>query len=158
MRAADLVLPDILREHQFEIAEALAQPLLMNWDEEWSFHSAAQPEAIGHVLVEAIHSDIHDASIGYLYREKIKTRDRIVLAQASKVSGKLAHYSNLDLLVEVNWTAWRRLSPLQRVALIDHELCHFSSEPDRSWAEVCDDLARHRRIQFDRAALGRLEG
>lgn len=128
VRAADLVLPDILREHQFEIAEALAQPLLKTWNEEWEFHHAAQPEAIGRVLVEAIHTELASASIGYLFREKIKRRDRGVLAQASKAGGKVRHFSEFDLLIDVNWTSWQHLSPLQRVALIDHELQHFCRE------------------------------
>lgn len=42
------------------------------------------------------------------------------------VADDLAFYSDKDFLVEVNWSAWRLLSGPQRVALIDHELCHFS--------------------------------
>lgn len=128
VRATDLVYPDILREHQSEIAEALAQPLLKTWNEEWEFHHAAQPEAIGRVLVEAIHSELSAAAIGYLFRERIKRRDRTVLAQASKAGGKVKHFSEFDLIIDVNWISWQHLSPLQRVALIDHELCHFCRE------------------------------
>jgi len=51
-----------------------------------------------------------------------------VWAQASKVTGKLHHYSRLDFLIEVNWTKWASLSPARRLALIDHELTHCSRE------------------------------
>ena len=123
-------LPDALRSHVDALDEALAAPYPLEWREEDDYREALQPEAIGGVLVRTIHSGLANAKIGYLFREKLKDRDRARLAQASRVSGKLAHYSELDLLVEVNWETWRFLTDEQRAALIDHELAHFTREED----------------------------
>lgn len=117
-------LPDALRMYEAAILEALSEPLLKTWDEEEKFAEAAQPEAIGRVLIDAIHEHLVNAQIGYLYREEISKGGATVWAQASKVGGKLAHFSHLDFLIEVNWTWWNQLEPAQRVALIDHELTH----------------------------------
>lgn len=138
-------LPDILREHEEELTSALAMPVLATWDKDQPYRHAPQPEAIGKVLVDGIHADIGGARIGYLFREKMQKRERVVLATASKVGTKLAFFADLDFLVEVNWTAWRQLSPRQRVALIDHELCHFGIAEDEDgefegWALVSHDL------------------
>ena len=52
------------------------------------------------------------------------------------MGGKLEYFSELQLLVEVNWEAWFLLTPAQKVALIDHELCHFGREEDEKTGEV----------------------
>lgn len=119
-----LQLPDVLREFQPDIAAALATPLLKSWDEEEKFHDAEQPAAIARVLIRAIHHHLANARIGYLFREKIERRGQLVWAQVSKAGGKLAYFSELDFLMEVNWTQWTSLDPARRVALIDHELTH----------------------------------
>lgn len=128
--ATELRLPDILREHQAEIADALTRPSLRTWSKGDTYQPALQAAAIGAVLVDAIHTHLVGAEIGYLFKEKIAKRDRTVLAQASKVSGKTAYYSHLDLLVEVNWQQWTFAGPADKIALIDHELSHFGREED----------------------------
>lgn len=133
---AALRLPDILREHQAEIANALTRPSLRTWDEREAFALAVQPAAIGGVLVDAIHTHLVNAKIGYLFRKKMAKRDRVVLGTASKASGKVAFYSKLDLLIEVNWEQWLLASPPERCALIDHELCHFGREEDEKGRTV----------------------
>jgi hypothetical protein len=121
-------LPEILSSFMPTFATALATPLLMTWDDEVDYHEAEQPAAIGRVLVKALHVHLREAKVGYLFRKDIKHRGVGVFAQASKIGGKLAHYSHLDLLVEVSWMRWTILSPARRVALIDHELSHFGRE------------------------------
>jgi hypothetical protein len=116
--------PEALRQHQPELDEALATPLLMTWDDEESFADAAQPAAIAAVLVDAIHTHLVNAQIGYLFRKDIKRRGQVVLGQASKVGGKLAHFSHLDFLIEINWERWILLDSTRRIALMDHELEH----------------------------------
>jgi hypothetical protein len=123
--AAVLNLPDVLREHADEIDRALAVAVHHTWPEDETYCEAPSPAAIGAVLVDAIHTEISEYSIGYLFREKFSKRGKVTLAQASKVGGKLQHYSELDFLIEVNWERWRMATPAHRLALIDHELCHF---------------------------------
>lgn len=106
------------------IKQALAEPMLAAWDKERPFMIALQAQGIGKVLVQQVHKHLTNAKIGYLFREKITDR----WAHASRVGAKLAFYSKLDFLIEINWTAWDTLEARQRVALVDHELCHFGVE------------------------------
>lgn len=119
-------LPSELREHEQELEEALNISVRDTWDAGVKYCEASQPARIGRVLVRAIHEKLLGYTIGYVFKEKLVDRGEGCLARANKVTGKLAHYSELDFLIEVNWTAWRDLTGPQRVALIDHELSHFS--------------------------------
>jgi hypothetical protein len=123
-----LKLPAGLRSHVSLFTSALATPLLGKWNEDQAFHDAEQPAAIGAALVKVLHTNLRHATIGYIFREKIETRGRIVLGKASRITGKLEYFSNLDLLIEINWLAWGALSDRQRIALIDHELLHFEMD------------------------------
>jgi hypothetical protein len=125
-------LPAELRTYTQAFTDALSEPLLAAWDESDDapdFVEAEQPAAIARVLIKtAHHSHLANASIGYLYKKDIKGRGVVVWGRASKVGGKLAHYSHLDFLIEINWTVWRHLSPARRIALLDHELAHCGRE------------------------------
>lgn len=126
-------LPQLLRDHFPDLIEALATPLLGKWDPEGpAYREAPQPEAIGRFVVEAIHEHLVNARIGYVFRERMDRNGKIRLATASKVGAKLQYFSELDFLIEVNWTAWAELTPLQRIALIDHEICHCGTEETES--------------------------
>lgn len=140
-------LPSDLDGFEEDIAKALATPLLMTWDKAQPYREASQPMAVGDV-VRALHPDIADARIGYIFREKIQKRDRTILATASKVGGKLGYFSSLDLLIEVNWQAWKRLDPRQRLALIDHELSHFGTEEDEETGDEKFVLVSHDVEEF----------
>lgn len=85
-----------------------------------------------------MHKPLAQARIEYVWRDKAsKSNDRVVLAKARKVSGLNAYLANasaglMDLdaneplfVVEVAADTWERLKPEQRIALIDHELCHL---------------------------------
>jgi hypothetical protein len=122
-------LPDLLRSYSETLDKALALSVPMKWGEDDTYIDAEQPAAIGKVLVRCgLHGDLANSKIGYIYREKMAERGKIRLAQASKVSGKLAHFSGLDFLVEVNWDAWHVMPGDKKIALIDHELSHFGVE------------------------------
>jgi hypothetical protein len=145
-----LALPTSLRSHHEALLEALTRPHPGQWRDDWDFYQADQPEAIGTALVDALHTELRGARIGYLFREKMKTRDRVMLAKASKASGKVAHYGDLDLLIDVNWQAWRFLTREQRVALIDHELTHFArtenEQGETSYVMVSHDIEEFNSI------------
>lgn len=111
---------------------AFATEVLGAWPEGAAYRLAAQPEAIGAVLVETLHRHLTDAQIAFVYREKMKTRDKVVLAKASLAGSKLEFFTDIDLVVEVNWETWGRLTDEQRAAVMDHELCHFGMEEDEN--------------------------
>jgi hypothetical protein len=110
------------------MVRALGVYVLTVWPERTAFTAAEQPAEIGAVLVATLHRHLSDASIGYVFREDMSSHDKTTLAKASKAGSKLGFYTGLDLCIDVNHTAWLNLSPEQRVALIDHELCHFGME------------------------------
>jgi hypothetical protein len=140
-----LHLPEELRTRRGEIGPALAVPVLAVWHKEETYHDAEQCQEIGDVLVDAIHDHLEHAKIAYIFREKMKTRDRVVLGKASKADGKLSHFAGWDFVIEINWQEWRKLSDMQKIALIDHELSHCGREEDpktgeRKWVLLSHDV------------------
>lgn len=119
-------LPEELRRHTSELGPALATPILAQWDPEEKYHVADQCAAIGRVLIDHVlaHREIANASIAYVFREKMKTRDRVVWGKASKASGRESFFAGFDFVIEINWEIWRKLSDMQKLALVDHELSH----------------------------------
>lgn len=146
----EMHVPDALRPYQEDLAIALQTPLLAQWDPERTYENAPQPGAIAAVLVDALHDHLQGASIGYLFREKMKTRDRVVLGKASKAGAKLEFFADHDFVIEFNWQEWRRLSPMQRIALVDHELRHCGREEndkgERSWVMQSHDIEEFKDI------------
>jgi hypothetical protein len=144
MSTASMHVPDALRSYQAELDAALARPILTTWDKEESYHDAEQPAAIGKVLVDAVHTDLERASIAYVFKEKMTTRDRVVWGKASKAGGEIEFFNGYDFVLKFNWQQWRRLSAMQRVALVDHELAHCGQEVDdkgaRKWVMVSHDI------------------
>ncbi len=112
------------------LARALATPIPERWGKDTpSYQEAAQPAAIGAVLIGTIHPHLKTWEIAFVFRREMAEKvGKLHLAHASKAGAKLKHFAQCDFLVEVNWRAWTTLSNEQRVALIDHELCHFGME------------------------------
>lgn len=129
--------PDALRSHAEALTKALAVATLAKWNEDDDappYVDAEQPEAIGKALVKALRPELRNAKIGYLFRKTISRGGTTVWAQASKVGGKMHHFTHLDFLIEINWTAWHVINtPARKLALIDHELehCGHNTETDK---------------------------
>lgn len=144
MATAQMHIPDVLRSREVELLTALVAPALASWNEDETFHTADQPAAIAAVLIEAVHTDLEAASIAFVYREKMKTRDRVVWGKASKAGGRLEFFAGYDFVMEINWQQWRHLSDMQKVALVDHELSHFGRDEDskgeRTWVLQSHDI------------------
>lgn len=121
---------------------ALHGPVPATWDDADHYVEARQPREIGEALVEVVHRDVQDARIAYLFRKDMaKGGDRVQLAHAAKVSKKWQFLAQVDFVIEVNWTKWRELTPRQRVALVDHELCHCGRDLDNEkWVLVHHDV------------------
>lgn len=124
------MLPDDLRPHTQRMIAALATEIPVMWDDDETYSAALQPAAIGSLLVNHLHQHLGAANFGYVFKKKMAHLDKTTLARAMKAGAKLGYFSGLDLIIEVNWEAWLLLSTAQRIALMDHELCHFSMEVD----------------------------
>lgn len=119
------------------------------WPDGQKFMAAKGPEAIGAVLVKKLHLHLRDYRILYLFREKIKSRDRIVLGKASKADPKLAFFTDATFVMEINHECWWGSPADAKVALIDHELSHFGIDIDDD-GEKAPILLHHDIEEFAR--------
>lgn len=123
-----LKLPSPLDGRRAELENALQVAIPAGWTKGEKFMPADQPKAIGEVLVGILHLHLRPAQTAYLFREKMKRRDRVGLGKAKKASPTLVYLTGFDLVIEFNWTQWKLLTPEQRIALVDHELCHLAQD------------------------------
>ena len=93
-----------------------------------------------------LHRHLDRAAIAYLFREHIEGK----LGVAAKCSANVRFLADRDYTIEFDWQAWKALSPEQRIALVDHELCHCAGRDAKgNWT-----LARHDVEEFT-AIVGR---
>lgn len=138
-----------------EFKEALAKSTFGNWPEGEKFVGAAQAEAIGAVLVPAFHGELKLARISYLFRETISSGGRDAWGQAGKAPPKWRLLASVDFTIEINWSIWKEIGPEQRLALVDHELEHCTTnEETDEWASHPHDLEEFHTI-VDRWGLWR---
>lgn len=105
-----------------------------------TYWRAPEVEKIVEKLVPEHHEHLSrtDVTIRCVFRDTVaKSRGRIVLGKARKISGLNAHLVGLDrrdaftddpvdfFVIEIPHEPWQNLTPAQRIALVDHELCHF---------------------------------
>jgi hypothetical protein len=82
-------------------------------------------------LIDLYHEDLADARIGLLMRDKAATSNGMtVLGKAKKLSADMRAYLPYDFIIWVAKDYWRILEPMQRRALLDHELCHLIMDDD----------------------------
>jgi len=119
-----------------------------------SYWRAREVEDIVEKLVPEHHDhlDRQDVTIRCVFRDTAaKSRGKIVLGKARKIAGLNAHLVGLvrrdDLgddpadffVIEVPHMPWQALTPAQRTALVDHELCHF-------YVAIPDDPKEDRKL------------
>ncbi len=76
-------------------------------------------------LIGLYHEPLQSARIGVIMRSEAPvTGGRVVLGAAEKVSAKMQVYAPYDFLIWLSADQYGTLAPLQREALIDHQLCH----------------------------------
>jgi predicted metallopeptidase len=104
------------------------------------YWQADDVEEVAAKLIAEHHTDLRDIDIKYVFRDTAsKSRGNIVLGKARKVSGlnaalvalvgrKKAAEGAEFFVVEIAHDMWTTLTKEQRIALVDHELCHFEVE------------------------------
>lgn len=76
-------------------------------------------------LIEQYHTILKHANIGILFKDEAPvSRGKTTLGKAIKVTDRMKVYTGLDFIIWLAWDEWQRLTDAQRLALIDHELCH----------------------------------
>jgi len=99
-------------------------------------------------LIRAHHRHLLPANIGYFKINKQVPKGKggtRKLAFVKRVDSTLQYFSNLDFAIFFYADAWDVMSREQRVALLDHELCHCSIK-DGSWCLVEHDFEEFRAI------------
>lgn len=108
------------------------------------FKAAPEVEAIAKDLIEQHHGHLIEAKVAYLFREGTwVSKGRDVLAKPCKVSDRDRFLSGYDFVIVVNSETWGYLTPEQRVALLDHELCHCVRQGEQRDGSPIWGLAGH---------------
>ena len=93
------------------------------------------------------HPHLQNYKIAYLKVDRMTRLGVDVAARIRKASGLINHLSGFNVILELNEEMWDRLSPKQRLALLDHEFCHLKmSEDDSTLQVVAHDLEEFRAI------------
>ena len=76
-------------------------------------------------LIDEHHPEAVNAKICYLFRKKhSKTNGKITLGKCHKVGQKDKTLHGFDYVIILAWDMWTMLEPIQREALLLHELLH----------------------------------
>lgn len=113
---------------------------------EVQFSEAPEVSEIAWELIEEYHEGLSEAKIRYLSRsgKSWASKGKTVLGRARKLSGELRHFTgDFDFLIVVNREHWLNLTPGQKRALVDHELCHcgrtYRDDGGWTWTVVPHD-------------------
>lgn len=113
------------------------------------YTTAPEVEKIARKLISTVerHQPLDEVRIDFIFiYEAPVSKGRVVLGRARKIGGLSAYLAearpvgepNLDgfterqpfFVVEISFDTWQGLSDAQRVALVDHELCHCRIDYD----------------------------
>lgn len=104
---------------------------------------------IANQLINQYHEHLATANIGFIFRDKATTsKGKTVYATTKKPPSWLSVYKELHFLIEIAQDEWTKLMTDQRIALIDHELCHCGFDPDdedKTWI-IGHDVEEFREI------------
>ena len=136
--------PDDLKLSDKQKADLEAVPgkyaAFVEWPEDEKICDAKQAGAMAKILIPQFHTELTNAKIAYIQREKMGSAVRTVWAKASKSSGREYYLSGYDFVITFNWSMWRDLNVPQRAALVDHELEHCGVDDGGSWQAQAHDL------------------
>lgn len=134
------------------------------------YRPASEVARIATKLIADHHIDLCDVRIEYVFRdEAAKKNGKVVFGTARKVSGLNAFLATGEVdeagiqhgdadfyVIEIAEDEWQELTQAQRIALVDHELCHCQVEWDDDGAPTLKmrphDLEEFREI-VDRHGL-----
>jgi hypothetical protein len=90
------------------------------------------------------HADISEARIALAWRHRVKSdKDGILkLGQCVKNTGVHRELADYDFIIVLNKSAWDGFTKDQKLALLDHELCHIMPSEDKNGNGQQDDRGR----------------
>ena len=95
------------------------------------------------------HPDLQGASICYLLDTQVmKYRGRPLLAKIGKANAILNHLTGYDLVLQISGPSWDVATDKQKLALLDHELCHVHAT-EKDTGEIEYTLVGHDLEEFN---------
>ena len=113
---------------------------ITEWTEGVDFMQAGRAERIAGVLLPAFHRELTNARIAYLLKEKSTTRGRSPLGKTNLLSKRDRFLSDYDFVVVFDWSRWKALTLVQRVALVDHQLEHCGVDDNGNFVMMDHDI------------------
>lgn len=114
-----------------------------------TYRPASEVRRIAEDLIPKYHADLADVRIDYVFRDAAaKSRGGTVWGKARKIGGLNAYLASIEsdvsdvvdvedfFVIEIAEDIWATLDTKQRVALVDHELCHFGIDYDEKRDEA----------------------
>lgn len=125
-------LPDGLATKHGDLNAAMVQANdPKEWDDTDKMVRAYAPEAIAKILIPVYHGHLRGRPIAYLWLKDMERNGKITLGKASKAGGKVRYFGEVEFIIDFNWSWWQRLTPRERIALVDHELTHCGAVEDK---------------------------
>lgn len=119
-----------------------------------TFRAAPEVAEIVDELRETIddHKPLIDIRIECVWKPKAtRSKGHLVLGKARKISGLNAYLANGGeefFVIEIALDTWDHLTHEQRVALVDHELCHLRVDEDHVTGEPVLGMHHHEIEEF----------
>jgi len=98
---------------------------------------------------EQWHQELAGAAIVYVFKPRGTVKHgKVTLGTAKKQSAVAKVVSEADFVVTLSYDQWVHLSAEQRVALIDHELCHCKPKLDKEGTRTGWTSRKHDLEEF----------
>jgi hypothetical protein len=111
-----------------------------------NFQIVGKNDAAWSVLNKALkwHEELRHAEVGLAWRKALKADvdGHIVLGRCVKISDLHREFISFDFVIVLNKEYWDDFDDEQRLALMDHELCHASFSLDRLGEPKEDEKGR----------------
>jgi hypothetical protein len=109
------------------------------------FDNAKEAQELVERLIPKYHPHLADAKIKCLFRNQVVKRagGKIIIATAEKCTAKFKFLTKLDFIISICYLTWRDLSDKQRMAIMDHELCHCIADEDEETGEILYKVIPH---------------
>ena len=113
-----------------------------------TYEPATEAETIANtVAIPKWHKHLAGASIAYLLdADQMQGKGKDILAKIRKANPVEHHLTGHDLVMLISEPSWVKATPGQRLALIDHELCHVILDDNNNLMLTGHDIEEFRAV------------
>ena len=117
------------------------------------YAAAPEVEAMAQSAIRAWHPHLSMTDIRFVFRDPPQKKGgQTVWAAVRKATPMENHLCDAELVLVVAAEVWRDLGHDQRLALLDHELCHVVAETDAETGEITYGMRGHDLEEFHSVA------